>query len=698
MRISQKRPYLTILILLLTLVAIVACDPAAKDLESPQQEGEAALPEGHPEVEEAASNDEIEPSSVKPTTAPPPAVNADETTSETDSNGIPVGFTDDGHAYKGNLDAPVVMEEFSDFQCPYCSRWVGQTMPSLLENQVANGELLVVYYDFPLTTIHPQAVGAANAARCAGEQSAVAYWEMHDMLFADFGNWGHNNANDNFISYGETLGLEMEDFTACVEEVRYEDAIQADIDLGYSRGVGSTPSFFINNQALIGAQPVGVFNEAIATISGGGEIASAAPEQPQQQELGPPPELTIPTPLEIPIDGGTTAYTMGDPNAAVTLIEYTDYQCPYCLRHVQETMPDFKTELIDTGRVYYVLKDFPLDSIHPEAFEAAVAARCAGEQEMYLEMHDALFSSQTLWGGIGDADANSYFATLADDLGLNVATFNTCLANEMHAENIIASQSEGQQFGVSGTPNFFFNGYYIRGGFRYEDILPIVEVAEAGELEAMIEENAQASYEAQLAQYEQAKQQLEAPPVPEGPIDVPVEGSYAIGDPDAPVTIVEYTDYQCPYCSRHFAQTFPLIKENYVDTGMVRYVFKDFPLTSIHPQAVLASEAARCAGDQDAYLEMHDVLFASQGEWSGNPNVESLFNGYAADLGLDADRFATCLAERTHETAVMADLDEGIGFGVRGTPAFFINGKNLSGAHPYATFVDAIEQEASTVD
>ena len=202
------------------------------------------------------------------------------------------------------------------------------------------------------------------------------------------------------------------------------------------------------------------------------------------------------------------------PNAAVTLIEYTDYQCPYCLRHVQETMPDFTKELIDTGRVFYVLKDFPLDSIHPEALEAAVAARCAGEQEMYLEMHDVIFESQSLWGGIGDEGAIAYFTTLAEDLGLDMAAYEACVVDQTHVDNVIATtQAEGQANGVSGTPNFFFNGYFIRGGFRYEDILPIVEVAEAGELEAMIEENAQAAYEAQLAQYEQAKQQLEAPPV-----------------------------------------------------------------------------------------------------------------------------------------------------------------------------------------
>jgi protein-disulfide isomerase len=127
-----------------------------------------------------------------------------------------------------------------------------------------------------------------------------------------------------------------------------------------------------------------------------------------------------------------------------------------------------------------------------------------------------------------------------------------------------------------------------------------------------------------------------------------------------------------------------------VDTGQVRYVFKDFPLTSIHPQAMSAAEAARCAGDQEAYLPMHDLLFSKQQEWSGRNDADQIFTGYAGELGLDTATFTECLSSNQHEAAIMADLNEGSGFGVTGTPAFFINGLLVSGAQPYDVFAQAI--------
>lgn len=100
------------------------------------------------------------------------------------------------------------MEEYSDYQCPFCGRFFEQTFPSINNNQIANGEVLLVFYDFPLN-IHPQAEVAANAARCAGEQGAVAYWEMHDLLFSNIAEWSHSQAVTVFTGYGEELGLEM---------------------------------------------------------------------------------------------------------------------------------------------------------------------------------------------------------------------------------------------------------------------------------------------------------------------------------------------------------------------------------------------------------------------------------------------------------------------------------------------------------
>jgi protein-disulfide isomerase len=130
--------------------------------------------------------------------------------------------------------------------------------------------------------------------------------------------------------------------------------------------------------------------------------------------------------------------------------------------------------------------------------------------------------------------------------------------------------------------------------------------------------------------------------------------------------------------------------EQYVDTGIVQYVFKDFPLTQIHPEALKASEAARCAMDQGAFLEMHDTIFNRQQEWGGSDPVE-VFTGYAGELGLDTDAFGECLSSGQHEAAVIADLQEGVALGVTGTPSFFINGYGLTGAQPFEVFQQAID-------
>lgn len=612
------------------------------------------------------------------TTNSTPAVTVASETVEYDVDGIEVGFTDEGRPYRGNPDAPVVMEEFSDYQCPFCGRFHAQTLPSINDNQIANGELLLIFYDFPLN-IHPQAPLAANAARCAGEQSAVAYWEMHDMLFSNISEWSHNQANAVFASYGEALELEMEAFNNCLEENKYSAEIQADFELGISRGVSSTPSFFINEQPLVGAQPLETFNQTIALIREGGNIA-AAPSN--TGEL--PPEYAVPTPVPIPVEAENVAWSAGDPNAPVQIVEFTDYQCPFCQQYAVETFPTVFTEMIESGRAFYAIKDLPLDNLHSEAVVAATAARCAGEQEAYKEMHDAVFANQAVWGGSGETAAINVFADLAADLGLDSEELKSCIELGEQRDRVLANQQESLALGVNSTPTFYVNGYPLRGAQPFNVFESIAELIENGELEATLE--------AQMRQaYEQAQAQAAQPQPPSGPVDIPIDGAHAIGDPNAPITIVEYTDFQCPFCSRHFEQTFSQLKENYIDTGVVYYVFKDFPLTQIHPEAVLAANAARCAGDQDAYLAMHDALFSNQADWDRNPDAESLFNQYAAELGLDEALFATCLADGTYEDSIYADLNEGTSFGVNGTPAFFLNGYFLSGAQPYATFVDAVE-------
>jgi protein-disulfide isomerase len=141
-------------------------------------------------------------------------------------------------------------------------------------------------------------------------------------------------------------------------------------------------------------------------------------------------------------------------------------------------------------------------------------------------------------------------------------------------------------------------------------------------------------------------------------------------------------------------QTLPKLIEAYVNSGQVRYQFKDSPLPS-HANAQKAAEAARCAGAQGAYWPMHTRIFEEQEAWSGQPGAQALdhFVRYAEDLGLDSTAFRQCIVSGQFSPQVRADLEEGQQIGVRGTPSFLINGQFLAGAHPFEMFEQVIEAE-----
>ncbi|MBU0705897.1 DsbA family protein [Patescibacteria group bacterium] len=179
---------------------------------------------------------------------------------------------------------------------------------------------------------------------------------------------------------------------------------------------------------------------------------------------------------------------------------------------------------------------------------------------------------------------------------------------------------------------------------------------------------------------------------PTGPVDVSIDDDPMKGDKNAAVTIVEFTDYQCPFCGRYANETMPEIVKNYVDTGKVRYVLRDFPLGG-HPNAGPAANAAECLREQGGdgmYFEYHDILFSHQEDLS----VEKL-KEFAAGFDVDQTQFATCVDENKYESEIAKDFADGGKYGVRGTPAFFINGIPLSGAQPFENFKAAIEQALS---
>jgi predicted DsbA family dithiol-disulfide isomerase len=157
------------------------------------------------------------------------------------------------------------------------------------------------------------------------------------------------------------------------------------------------------------------------------------------------------------------------------------------------------------------------------------------------------------------------------------------------------------------------------------------------------------------------------------------------GNPEAPVTIVEFSDFHCPFCNRVQPSLTELLARY---DGKVRLEFRDFPLDTLHPRARAAAEAANCAGDQGKFWEYHDLLFAQ----APKASVEDL-KGYARTVGLDAEQFDSCLFQSTHHDAVQRDIDEATKLGMTGTPAFFINGRPLSGAQSLEKFVQIIDDE-----
>lgn len=174
--------------------------------------------------------------------------------------------------------------------------------------------------------------------------------------------------------------------------------------------------------------------------------------------------------------------------------------------------------------------------------------------------------------------------------------------------------------------------------------------------------------------------------------EISIDDDAIKGDPNAPVTIVEFSDYECPFCKRHFEQTVPQIVSEYVDKGLVKMVFRDFPL-GFHDKAQKAGEAAECAGEQGRYWDMHDKLF----ENNANLDVEDL-KKYAEDLGLNTAKFNTCLDSDAMAQEIKDDMAEGQSYGVTGTPASFINGRFVSGARPFSDFKKIIDEELAKAE
>ena len=187
---------------------------------------------------------------------------------------------------------------------------------------------------------------------------------------------------------------------------------------------------------------------------------------------------------------------------------------------------------------------------------------------------------------------------------------------------------------------------------------------------------------------------------PNVPLKISTDNDPVIGKLDAPITIIEFSDFQCPFCAKFHIDTLPSIMNEYIKNGQVKLVFRDFPIQSIHPNALPASVAAECANEQGKFKEMHDLLFENQREWNNqNKNdVISTFNQYASKMNLEEEKFDSCLRNGKYIEEIQKDLDDGRAYGISGTPGFFVGNDQigfieLKGAQPFENFKKVIDSQ-----
>jgi protein-disulfide isomerase len=398
--------------------------------------------------------------------------------------GIETGFTAEGYPYLGGPNAPVILEEWSDYLCPFCARHFNETLPSLIEEYVATGKVKLVFRDFPIPSLHPAAPLGAQAANCVAEQGAGAYWAMHDELFRTQDQWRALSDPGEFLALAaERIGADPVAYGECMETGRQDARVVQSIADGQTLGFNSTPSFrFLragNAEAhtLVGAQPVEAFAQWLDALLAGEELpqpVEAEPATPEELPFWSNPETGLaPDPARRGFTLAGDPYK-GSPEAPLVVIEFSDFQCPSCRRHALEAQPILEAQFVESGQIRWVFKNWPLKS-HAQAQVAAAAGECAADQGEFWEMATLMFETVENWSiEVPDPE----FLRLAEQLDLDMEAFASCLSGRGALERVLSDQDDGDGL-VQSTPTFIGvyggAGYVFRGARGAEEFTPLLQ-------------------------------------------------------------------------------------------------------------------------------------------------------------------------------------------------------------------------------
>ena len=518
--------------------------------------------------------------------------------------------------------APIKIVEFFDYQCPFCAA----TIPALEEAlRSYPGKIQLVLKNTPLS-IHPDAMLAHQAAMAAGEQGK--FWEMHALLFAD----QKKLKLPDLLQYAQQLNLDVPRFQERLKSGYFKPAIEQDRALAKALGITGTPTFFINGERLQGRQTLARFKAVIDAALNPDSVRASVPAGRRVANVS---ELDL-----------SHSPVRGNKNAPVSIIEFSDMQCPFCAG-VNPTLRELMAQYPD--KVKLIFKSFPL-SFHRDSELAHRAVLAAGQQGKFWEMHDLVFSDQ-------HAIKRDDLLQKARSLDLDMARFSSDLDSENLKQMVETDKQEGSKLGVAGTPTFFVNGK------RYSGRMPLTQ------FKAIVDDALAAAGT--------------APPISayvEQPADI------TVGDTNAPVTLTWFSDLQSSLSLQATLLVRELMNRH---PGKIKLVFRNRPL-EIHHGAMKLHEAALAANAQGKFWQMHDLIVA-------NPQKDDkqTLLSYASRIGLDVKRFENDLDRDAYKLVIERDLQEAKRRAVLGSPVFFINSARIDGLQPQKTIEDILAAQLS---
>ena len=382
--------------------------------------------------------------------------------------------------------------------------------------------------------------------------------------------------------------------------------------------------------------------------------------------------------------------TRGGSAAKVTMVVFSEFQCPFCAK-VAPTLEQLSKRYGDDLQIVWKHRPLPF---HERALPAALAAEVARTQGKFWPMHDRLFAQA---GALGGEDLDR----LAKAVGLDAQRFAAAQMDPASKARVDADAKLADALGVRGTPSFFINGRRLVGAQPIERFITLIEEERARADEKLRAGVARAQLYAALTAggLEKAPEPRPGEAGPAGHAaaaegadptrdltvtKIDLGGSPARGPANAPVTVVVFSDFQCPFCKK-VEGTIDALDKAY--PGKVKVVWKHFPL-GFHANARLAAAAAQVAHRQGKFWAMHDQLLAHQEALD-----EASLQKYAQQAGLDPAAFAAALSQPDITAAVDGDVKLGTSVGVTGTPTLFLNGRRVVGAFPLETFRTIVEQE-----